>query len=108
MKGDKLVHHYMATNRDIELRLGGQRALWGNVPSSLRAASVALEGDCIRFRAIFDMGASASDKELLSSAAAEIIADFEAPLTIVEEFLDIPAPSDMEHLQNLLFLRAEN
>ena len=98
----------MATNRDIGLRLSGQRALWGNVPSSLRAASVELEGARIRFRAIFDAGASASDKDLLSSAAAEIIADFEAPLTMEEEFLDIPAPSDMEHLQNLLFLRAEN
>jgi len=38
----------------------------------------------------------------------DIIADFEAPLTIEEEYLDVPAPSDMEHLQNLLFLRAEN
>ena len=106
--GDKLVHRYMDTNRDMKLRLSGQRALWGNVPSSLRAASVALNGNRIRFRAIFDAGASSSDKEHLCFAAMDIIADFEAPLTIEEEYLDVPAPSDMEHLQNLLFLRAEN
>ena len=98
----------MATIRDIELRLSGQRALWGNVPGSLRAASVALDGNRIRFRAIFDVAASSGDKNLLSSAAAEIVADFEAPITIEEEFLDVPAPLEMEHLQNLLFLRAED
>jgi hypothetical protein len=92
----------------IDLRLSGQRALWGNVPTSLRAVSVQVDGNCIRFRAIFDVGATEYDKELLSCAATEIISDFSPPMTIEEEYIEAAAPGEMEHLRYLLFERAQN
>jgi hypothetical protein len=92
----------------VDLRLSGQRALWGNVPASLRAVSVQVDGNCIRFRAVFDVGATEDDKELLSCAATEIIADFSPPMTIDEEYIEVAVPGEMEHLRYLLFERAEN
>ena len=92
---------------DIELRLSAQRALWGNVPFSLRAVSVEERGTTIHFRAVFSPGATEDDRELLSVAASEIIADFPAPFMIEEEFMEIAPPGEPAHLQYLIFLRAE-
>jgi hypothetical protein len=66
------------------LRLSVQRALLGSVPATLRAVSVAVSDRCIHFRCCFDGPASDDDKELLSQAATEIIADFSEPWTISE------------------------
>ena len=93
---------------DILLRLSGQRALLANVPPSLRAASAVLDGNCIVFRAIFDRGASPQDKELLSIAATDIVADFPRDFSLKEEFTEIAAPERMDHLEYVLFLRGEN
>lgn len=91
----------------VDLRLSAQRALWGAIPPSLRAVSLELRGDVIHFRAVFQPGASDDDRELLSVAATEVLADFSAPITIVEEFLESAAPARPESLRYLVFLRAE-
>lgn len=91
----------------IDLRLSAQRALWGHVPTSLRAVSLERRGTTIVFRAVFDPSVKDSDRELLSIAAAEVIADFAAPTTIEEEFLVAAPPDGPPALRHLVFLRAE-
>jgi hypothetical protein len=90
-----------------QFRIRGQAALLGHVPASLRAVSVALEGKRIRFRAIFDRGASADDRDHLQLTGAYFFADFTKGFTFEEEILEVPAPQEMEHLETLLFHRAE-
>ncbi len=89
------------------VRLSAQRALLAQVPASLRAVSVATSAYEVRFRCFFDTSASDTDRELLSDAATEIIADFSAPWTISEEYLTVPAPEPMQHLEHLVFMRHE-
>jgi hypothetical protein len=91
----------------LDLRLSAQRALWGHVPPSLRAVSLEMRGTTILFRAVFEPGATDADRELLSVAATEIIADFEDPTMIEEEFLDVAPPEKPPRLRFLVFLRAE-
>jgi hypothetical protein len=61
----------------------------------------------IVFRAVFEPGASGADRELLSVAATEVIADFSAPMTVEEDFLDLAPPEKPPHLRCLVFLRSE-
>jgi len=91
----------------VALRLSAQRALWGNVPRSLRAASVAHDGTVIRCRFVFDGTPSEEDRLLLSDAAAEIIGDYPWTFTLAEEYLAVPQPTPMSHLTHLVFLRFE-
>lgn len=98
---------YETDPHGIDLRLSAQRALWDNVPPTLRAVSIELRDRVIHFRAVFEPGVSDGDRELLSEAAAEVIADFPEPFDIVEEFLEVPVTLRPEHLQYLVFLRAE-
>ena len=96
------------TKQSIYLRLSALRALLGHVPPSLRAVSVDFfEPEIIRFRAVFDVGATDEDVELLSVAATEIISDFSAPWRITEEYVRCPAPAPVKHLTYLIFLRHE-
>ena len=78
-----------------------------NVPSSLRAASIDIDGKCIIFRAIFDSKANRDARELLSIVASEVIADFGNGFTITEEYVDCPMPEEMTHLRLLLYKRNE-
>jgi hypothetical protein len=91
----------------IDLRLSAQRALWGHVPPSLRAVSLEMRDTTIFFRAVFEPGAPDDDRELLSVAGTEIIADFSAPTTLEEEFLFVAPPTIPPHLRYLVFLRSE-
>ena len=97
----------MTADLATTLRLSTQRALWGQVPRSLRAVSVAAAEHEIHFRCYFDAGASEDERQLLSEAATEIVADFSDPWTISEEYLDLVAPQAMQHLEHLIFLRHE-
>ncbi|MGJ0491394.1 hypothetical protein [Methylobacter sp.] len=95
----------METNIKPDIRLSAQRALWGCVPCSLRAFSVEVGPMLVRTRSIFDETATDEDKELLSEAGTEIIADFAAPFRIEEEFVVVPKGQKMNHLSTLIFLR---
>ncbi len=92
---------------DVHIRLSVQRALWGQVPPSLRAVSVDIDEKRVYFRCIFDGEPTEYDWELMSVAATEIIADFRAPYTIEEEYLSIKVPNTMNHLKYLAYLRHE-
>jgi hypothetical protein len=91
----------------VYLRLSAQRALWGNVPHTLRAASVERQDTRIRCRFIFDGAASEEDRETVSLVGAHILSDYPPQFTLDEEFLELQAPGEMTHLQYLVFLRFE-
>jgi hypothetical protein len=101
----------MRTTKENELattlRLSAQRALLGCVPQTLRSVSVAAAGHCISFRCYFDGPTTDHDKELLSEAATEIIADFSEPWTISEEYLELSFPEPMSHLEHVIYCRHE-
>jgi hypothetical protein len=92
---------------DTNIRLSAQRALLGNVPSSLRSASLDVDGSTISFRCYFDKGASEEDYELLRCAGTEVIADYPSGRTIEEQLILLPWPGEMSHLKHLVFLRYE-
>lgn len=94
---------------DDYVRLGAQRALWGQVPPSLRAVSMEIDRNrsTIYVRCIFDGEPSEYDRELLSVAATEVIADYSEPFTIEDEYIDITCPNPMSHLRLLIYLRHE-
>lgn len=98
---------HMKAEKQTDIRLSAQRALWGHVPQSLRAFSVQLQENVIRTRAIFDETATGADKELLSVAGTEIIADYSAPFTIQEEFIVVPNEKEIQHLESLIYFRYE-
>jgi hypothetical protein len=91
----------------ISLRLGAQRALLGNVPHSLRSASVEYRGTDIACCFVFDGDPTEDDKDLLNCAATEILADYREPYTISEEYLAIPAPIKAPCLRYIVFKRHE-
>ena len=95
-------------NKELtDIRLCAQVALWGCVPQSLRAFSASVDNNKVRVRAIFDQTATDEDKELLSEAATEIIANYAEPYTLEEEYLVVPVDQRMSHLSSLIFLRHE-
>lgn len=96
----------MKTSQDISLLLSAVRALQGNVTPPLRSASVEWKANTIVWKCVFDTTATADDYELMSIAAAEIIADF--PEAELEEiYLTIAPPESVEPLQQLIYLRHE-
>ncbi|HRJ51579.1 MAG TPA: hypothetical protein PLE99_02340 [Candidatus Thiothrix moscowensis] len=93
-------------NPETDLLPSALRALQGNIPASLRAFSAEYRAGTIHLRSIFDETATDAEVELLSIAAAEIIADFPA-LNLEEEYLRGTATDAMAHLALPVFLRDE-
>lgn len=100
-------------NEDI--RLSAQRALLGCVTGGLRAVSIELSRHTIKWRCVFGSEiAKNSQWEILSEAAAEVIADFPEPMKIEEEYLVVrfrdseqAKPNKIPHLEHVVFLRHE-
>ena len=92
--------------KDSGLRLSVQRALRGAVPPILRACSVELRGPVLLFRAVFSREPTDDERELLSAACTEMVADFPEVMDAREEFLVVPPPEEPQHLAELVFPRA--
>lgn len=96
----------LKTKEDVNLILSSVRALWGAIVPSLRSVSIGLQNNKVTWQCIFDDNATNDELELLSAAAAEIIADF--PGYGLEEIIKrVPYPHKAEHLKNLIYLRYE-
>lgn len=78
----------------VHLRLSAQRALWGTAGPHVEQIYVAYEGMRVRFVAIVDEGLPDDEREALSGAAAEIIADYPAGLGLFEEVVVGPRNGD--------------
>ncbi|ELV8695339.1 hypothetical protein QNE54_002064 [Vibrio fluvialis] len=104
-----------AKNMNEEIKLSAQRALLGCITGGLRAVSIELSNQTIRWRCVFGSEiAKDSQWEILSEAAAEVIADFPEPMKIEEEYLVVKfrdseqaQPNEIPHLQHVVFLRHE-
>lgn len=97
----------MKTEKDISLILSGVRALIGEVTPSLRSASVEWDGNKVIFKCVFDETATEDDLELMSAAAAEIIADF--PDYDLQEIIQkVSPPNPTTPLKNVLYHRHES
>lgn len=92
---------------DIDLQLSGQRALWGQVPSILRTASVEFRGQEIVFQTVFSEEPSDHDKQLLFDVGGYIVGDFPDTYTLDEIHLVVPEPEKAPRLKNLLYQRYE-
>lgn len=98
-----------------DLKLSAQKALLGSVTGGLRAVSVELSNQTIRWRCVFGSEiAKNSQWEILSEAASEVIADFPEPMKIEEEYLVVKfrdseqdQPNEIPHLEHVVFLRHE-
>jgi hypothetical protein len=97
----------MRLDRNISLTLSGIRALIGEVTPCLRSASIEFQNETIVFKCVFDETASDDDLELMSAAAAEIIADF-PDADLKEIFFKVAPPNSTEPLENILYHRHES
>jgi len=91
----------------LDIRISAQRALWGNVPRSLRAYSAEVNGEVVRLLAVFDSSVSDVERELLTTAGAEVMADYPESFGLEEELLVMEADHDIPCLQHLIFRRYE-
>jgi len=94
------------TTIDQSLILSSVRALWGCIMPSLVSVSIEIQDHTILWQCIFDPSAAETDLELLSSAAAEVIADFKT-YNLKEIIKKVSYPNNIEHLKNLIYLRYE-
>jgi hypothetical protein len=90
-----------------ELILSCQRSLLGSIPYKLRGLTVKLENETLYWKGYFDGEPTDEEKEILSVACTEVIADFPIIKIVKEEYLNQLHPLKMEMLQFWAFLRWE-
>ncbi len=82
--------------------------LIGAIPKNLRGLTVKLENGTLYWRGYFDGEPTEDEKEVLSVACTEVIADFFDIINDAEEeYLNYAYPLEMELLQFWAFLRWE-
>jgi hypothetical protein len=89
------------------LLLSVQRALLGEVPPALRGVTVAWHDQVILIRSYFDGPITDGDREAMSCATSEVIADFPAPWTIEDDVVRCDAPEPLECLAAWAYHRQE-
>ena len=94
-------------NREHELRLKAQIALLGEVPASLRSVSIAAAPKAVSFRAILTTDASEGDREALSCAATEFIAQFDSDTSLNEQIICYDGRLEERELPLLVYRRKE-
>lgn len=92
------------TEMRLNLLLSVQRALLDAVPTALRSVTCGWKGTEIRLQFLFDGDVSEDDEESARIAGSEVIADFPAPWTLVEEIARVDYPTDLR--SRTLSLRA--
>jgi hypothetical protein len=90
-----------------ELILSCHSALLGAIPTKLRGLTIGIEKDTLFWKAYFDGESTEEEKELLSIACSEVIADFPIINAIKEEYVNCKYPLEMEMLQLWAFLKWE-
>ena len=92
------------------LLLSLQRALLGEVHSSLRQASIEADTSLqvIHLRFEYDGAPTNAALESSSCVAAEVIADFPSPWKIDEQHISAPAPNPLLPLAHVAFRRLES
>jgi hypothetical protein len=96
----------LKTDFDISLTLSGVRALIGEITPCIRSVSIEVVNKRILFKCVFDDTSTEHDFELMSAAAAEIIADF--PNYEIEEIFITDSFEKIDSLKNQLYHRHES
>ncbi|WP_342472443.1 hypothetical protein MHH70_02315 [Metasolibacillus sp. FSL H7-0170] len=79
-------------NPHTELMLSAQRALFLAITKNTKAIYAKIENNHLIWKVFFDEEPSENEKDLLSIAATEVIADFPDIISCEEHFLHHPAP----------------
>jgi hypothetical protein len=90
-----------------ELILSCHKALLGAIPSKLRGLTIGIEKDILFWKAYFDGEPTEEEKEVLSTACSEVIADFPKINVVKEEYVNYKYPLKMDMLQFWVFLKWE-
>ena len=90
-----------------ELLLSLHRALFGAIPKNLKGLKVKLINDMLIWQAFFDTAPTEEEKEVLSVACTEVIADFPNINKVEEEYLFHPEPLKNIALKEWAFVRWE-
>ncbi len=75
-----------------DLLFSVNRALWGEVSPNMRRVEAKADGYIILLRFYFDGEPSSEDRNSVSCAGAEVIADFSDEYVIEEEIIRLDAP----------------
>ncbi len=90
-----------------ELIISSVRALWNMITPNLRSVSIELRDKTIVWQCIFDENGTEDDFDLMSSAAGEVIADFNE-YGLEEIIKKIPKDIKVQNLENLIYSRNES
>lgn len=93
-------------NEIQELALSVQRALLGEITSNMAAITAGLRDRTVLLRAYCFGPVTDEDKEHLSLAATQVIADYPEPWTIEESCISL-LESKLGFLDIFIFMRAE-
>lgn len=94
-------------NLRAKVLLSATRALLGAITPSVRGITVVYNKEFIKLRVYFDIGATEEEKELISDAHGEIIADFPEIKTFPYEVIELPFPERMQVLSDWIYMRYE-
>lgn len=99
----------MGIEDDISIRLSAQRALLGHVTPALRAVSVDVDPQSRRVsvRFVFDGEVSEAVRDAAACAGTEILSDY-PDWDVDEQFLNVRAPLQIEHLRFVVYARCED
>ncbi|KOS66282.1 hypothetical protein AEA09_18875 [Lysinibacillus contaminans] len=90
-----------------DLIISSHYSLLGAIPNKLRGLTVKLENETLYWKGYFDGEPTEEEKEILSVACTEVIADFPTIKDVKEEYFNHSRPLKMEMLQFWAFLRWE-
>lgn len=90
-----------------DLILSCHNSLIGAIPNSLRGLTVKLENRTLFWKGYFEDEPTEEEKEILSIACTEVIADFSIINNVKEEYITHPKPLKMKRLLFWAFLRWE-
>jgi len=92
----------------VDLVLSVNRALWGNVPQTLRSVSCEFSDEStVILKSIFDGKPSNYDKELASLVGTEVLADLPSNYKFEEIIEGSAYPDKLNNLEYLVYLRHE-
>ena len=82
---------------NIELLLSAQRALFRSIPKNTKAIFTKIENNHLIWKVFFDKEPTENEKNILSIAATEIIADFPEINSCKEEYIYHPSPINFKN-----------
>lgn len=83
---------------NTELILSAQRALFRAIPKNTKAIYAKIENNHLIWKVFFDQEPTENEKNLLSIAATEVIADFPEITSCEEQYIHHPSPLDFKNV----------